>query len=142
MLRTFTQKNFNKGTIDTIEDFSIPEESASKSLNWLTKGDKIELSGGYAMIDPDNAKSGTGRVTGLHVSQDANGDNKIFYSHGKKVEYLDSSDEWQEIGTDLLGFMESQASIAGIYTIRLLFGLSVFSGLIVYLSSFFVKEEA
>jgi len=48
----------------------------------------------------------------------------------------------QRVGTDLLGFMESQESIASIYVVRLLFGFSVFAGLIVYLSSFFVKEEA
>jgi len=44
------------------------------------------------------------------------------------------------IGTDLLGFMESQASIAPIYMIRAGFGLLVFVGLLTYLSSFFVKE--
>ena len=45
------------------------------------------------------------------------------------------------IGTELLGFMESQASIAPIYMIRAGFGLLVFLGLLTYLSSFFVKED-
>ncbi len=48
----------------------------------------------------------------------------------------------QRVGTDLLPFMESQASMTGIYTIRLGFGLLVFTGLLTYLSSFFVKEDA
>lgn len=47
----------------------------------------------------------------------------------------------QRVGTELLGFMESQASIAGIYTVRAAFGLLVFVGLITYFASFFVKEE-
>lgn len=102
-MRQVLVKNFNKGTINTIEDFSIPEEAASKSLNWLTRGDRIELSGGYSMIDPDNAKTGTGRVTGLQISSTVDGDTQAFCSYGTKVEYLDSSDEWQEVGTDILG---------------------------------------
>ena len=47
----------------------------------------------------------------------------------------------QRIGTELLGFMESQESIAPIYMIRAGFGLLVFLGLLTYLSSFFVKED-
>jgi len=48
----------------------------------------------------------------------------------------------QRVGTDLIGFMESQESIEGIYMVRLGFGLLVFTGLLTYFSSFFVKEEA
>jgi hypothetical protein len=47
----------------------------------------------------------------------------------------------QRVGTELLGFMESQATIAGVYTVRAIFGLLVFAGLITYFASFFVKEE-
>ena len=46
------------------------------------------------------------------------------------------------MGTELLSFMESQESISTIYTIRLGFGVLVFTGLITYFSSFFIKEEA
>jgi len=46
----------------------------------------------------------------------------------------------QRVGTDLIGFMESQESINGIYMIRLGFGLLVLTGLFTYFSSFFVKE--
>ncbi len=48
----------------------------------------------------------------------------------------------QRVGTDLVSFMESQASMTGIYTIRLGFGLLVFAGLMTYVYSFFVEEEA
>lgn len=102
-MRKFTIKNFNKGTIDTIEDYSISEEAASKSLNWLTDGDKIELSGGYSQIDSNNPISGLGRVTGLQISSKVNGDKQAFYSHSQKLKYLDSNGEWQEIGSDILG---------------------------------------
>ncbi|MCD6173689.1 MAG: cbb3-type cytochrome c oxidase subunit I [Sulfurimonas sp.] len=47
----------------------------------------------------------------------------------------------QRVGTDLIGFMESQESIAGIYTIRAAFGVLVLAGLLTYFSSFFMKEE-
>jgi nitric oxide reductase subunit B len=47
----------------------------------------------------------------------------------------------QRVGTELLGFMESQASIAGVYMVRAGFGLLVFLGLLTYFASFFVKEE-
>lgn len=48
----------------------------------------------------------------------------------------------QRVGTELLGFMESQESIAGIYMVRAAFGVLVFTGLLTYFYSFFVKEEA
>ena len=48
----------------------------------------------------------------------------------------------QRVGTELLSFMESQESIEGIYMIRAGFGLLIFTGLITYFTSFFIKEEA
>ncbi len=47
----------------------------------------------------------------------------------------------QRVGTDLVGFMESQDSIAGIYMVRAGFGLLVFTGLLTYFASFFIKED-
>ena len=47
----------------------------------------------------------------------------------------------QRVGTNLIGFMDSQESINGIYMVRLGFGLLVLSGLLTYFYSFFVKEE-
>jgi len=48
----------------------------------------------------------------------------------------------QRVGTELIGFMESQESIEGIYMVRAAFGALVFAGLLTYFYSFFVKEEA
>jgi len=48
----------------------------------------------------------------------------------------------QRVGTDLIGFMESQESINGIYMVRAAFGVLVFTGLLTYFYSFFVKEPA
>jgi nitric oxide reductase subunit B len=46
---------------------------------------------------------------------------------------------WPESG-EALGFMATQAEIIPIYVVRLVFGLMTFTGLLVYLYSFFVKE--
>jgi len=46
---------------------------------------------------------------------------------------------WPETG-DALGFMATQAEIIPVYVFRLGFGLMTFTGLLVYLYSFFVKE--
>jgi len=102
-MRQFIQKNFNKGLITQVEDYSIPEEAASNCLNWLSRGDKIELSGGWSLVDSDNEIAGTGKVTGLQVSENVDGTTQAFYTYGQKLKYLDSNDEWQEIGTDQLG---------------------------------------
>jgi len=48
----------------------------------------------------------------------------------------------QRVGTELIGFMESQQSIETIYMVRLGFGVMVFTGLITYFTSFFISEEA
>ncbi|MCK9336505.1 MAG: cbb3-type cytochrome c oxidase subunit I [Arcobacteraceae bacterium] len=48
----------------------------------------------------------------------------------------------QRVGTELIGFMESQESISGIYMLRAGFGVLVFAGLLTYFYSFFVKQDA
>lgn len=100
MLREFSVKNFDKGTVTNIEDFSIPEAAASDSLNWLTLGDKIELSGGYINIGTEQV--GTGKVTGLAVGEKVDGTLVPFRTRGKKLEYFNGTD-WVESGSDLLG---------------------------------------
>ena len=47
----------------------------------------------------------------------------------------------QRVGTELIGFMESQESIASIYMVRAGFGVLVLTGLFTYFYSFFVKEN-
>ena len=47
----------------------------------------------------------------------------------------------QRTGLNPIGFMDTQATIAPVYYMRIAFGLMVFVGLITYFTSFFVKEE-
>ena len=65
-MREFDIQNFKSGLVTKIEDFSIPEDAASSSLNWLTLGDHMELSGGYDVIGTEN---GAGKITGLKVGE-------------------------------------------------------------------------
>lgn len=102
MLREFQIKNFDKGLITNIEDFSIPEAAASSSLNWLTLGDKIELSGGYTIIGTE--QTGTGKVTGLLIGEKVDGTLMPVRSRGQKLEYYTTaSADWTEIGSNKLG---------------------------------------
>lgn len=95
----YSVRNFDKGLITNIEDFSIPESAASDSLNWLTLGDKIELSGGYQIIGTEQV--GVGKVTGLAIGTKVDGTRVPYRSRGKKIEYYSS--DWNEVGSDVLG---------------------------------------
>ena len=98
MLRQRRIQNFDKGLVTQLEAQSIPEQAASASLNWLTLGDRIELSGGYTIIGTEN--TGTGKITGLHVAEKVDGSLLPIRTHGKKVEYYTT--DWVESGTDVL----------------------------------------
>ena len=94
--------SFSYGIIDTIEDKKIPAGSASKSSNWLSSVDKIELRRGYIALG--NEVAGTGKITSLYVANRSDGVDIAFRTRGKKLEYLKiSNDTWTEIGSDLLG---------------------------------------
>ncbi len=82
-------KTFTKGTINSIEDHSIPDGASSDSKNWLTKGDKIELRKGYKVLGTE--QSGTGSIDGLHVTFKANGTQVLFRKRGRKLEYYDTT---------------------------------------------------
>jgi len=100
-MREFEIKNFDKGLVTKIEDFSIPEGAASNSLNWLTLGDRVELSGGYKVI---GTQQGAGKITGLATGELVNGDPFTVRTRGQKAEYYDNAtDDWAESGSDLLG---------------------------------------
>lgn len=99
----FAVKNFKHGVVNNIEPQSIPDGAASDSLNWLTKGDKIELRRGSRVIGTE--VSGTGRVTSVHTAFKADGTEVYFGTYGKKAFYSTNSVDgpWTEIGSDLLG---------------------------------------
>lgn len=99
-MRFQTIKNFIKGLIDAIEDYSIEDGAASRSLNWRTRGDKIELRLGYRVFGTENA--GTGSIDGIHTAYKADGTQVLFRKRGRKLEYYNTSTEdWSEVGTDL-----------------------------------------
>lgn len=95
--------DFQYGTINSIEDQSIPDAAASKSLNWATEGTKISLRGGYGRLGMTN--NDTGPITGLKVAKNV-GLNEttqvVFRKRGIKLEYYDvDTDDWVEVGTDI-----------------------------------------
>lgn len=96
----FEVKNYNKGIVDSIEDYSIPENAASKSLNWLTKGDKVEITGGYTILGTEDTAAG--RISGLHVGTKVNGDKIVIKTTGQKMYFLDGV-TWTEMGSNVLG---------------------------------------
>jgi len=94
---------FNKGTITRFDDIKqLPRGSASDSLNWLTRGDRIEVRRGYALLGTTR-QTGIGRVTGLVVGEQADGTEVPFFTHGRKIKHYDSdSDDTVETGSDRL----------------------------------------
>src|SRR3989338_9508197 len=96
----FQVSDFSYGTIDTVEDQSIPNGAASRSLNWLTLGDRIELRRGLDLLGTESL--GTGSIDGLHVTQKADGTQIAYRKRGRKLEYYDTATEdWVEVGTNL-----------------------------------------
>lgn len=78
---------------------------ASDSKNWLTGkyGDHIELRRGKLLLG-QTRQSGSGKITGLGVGLRYDGVGIVRRSRGRKVEYYDvNSDDWIEIGSDILG---------------------------------------
>lgn len=94
-------KEFKYGLINSIEDVSIPRGSASNSLNWLTKGFKIELRRGMNILGAEI--TGTGRITGLRSVKNPDGTDLLIRTRKRKVEYFDeATDLWVENGSDVL----------------------------------------
>ena len=108
MVRELSIRNFDKGIMTTLEAQSLPEQAASRSLNWLTLGDKIELSGGYSVVGTELA--GTGKVTGLKVAEKVDGSLLPIRTRGRKIEYYTT--DWVESGTDLLPLAASGEDVA------------------------------
>lgn len=101
-MRFLKVENFPWGTIDTLEDRSLPHGASSRSLNWLTKIDKIELRGGNTPFG--NEVAGAGKITGFYIAKMSDGTLVPFRTRGKKLEYFKiSTSTWTEIGTNVLG---------------------------------------
>lgn len=101
-IRTREISTYKYGIIDQLEDRSIPIGSSSGSLNWLTKGDKIELRRGYKYIGTKN--TGVGKITGLRKITDANSVEHLWTTFAQKVKYFDrTTEDFVELGSDVLG---------------------------------------
>ncbi len=96
--------SYNFGTRDVIEARSIPRGAASSSLNWLTRGDHIELRPGQKYVGTASVNTGNGKATGLKKATRSTGVEILFGTYGKKLKYYDEATaEWIENGSDLLG---------------------------------------
>lgn len=100
MRRSISIENFKYGTVDSIEAQSIPRGAASDALNWLTKGDHIELRRGSRVIGTE--QTGSGGIRGLFIAHKADGTTVKFTKRGRKLLYYDTStSDWVEVGTNL-----------------------------------------
>jgi hypothetical protein len=92
-------KNFTKGLITRVEDDSLPKGAAADSLNWLSRGDRIELRRGSLLMG--TRQTGNGRISGLKVATRIDGTEVPFGSYGRKIFAYDGS-AWNEAGTNIL----------------------------------------
>lgn len=97
MTRIHRVENFTFGIVDSLEKKSIPVGSASRSLNWLTLGDRIELRRGYKVVGTDN---GVGKCSSVFSATDYDGDETLFKTYARKVLYLNESSAWVEMGSN------------------------------------------
>lgn len=110
-LRKSTVREWKTGLVTNVEAYSLPEDAASDSLNWLTEGDKITLRRGYSVVG--TAIGGVNKVTGLSIPRRATGATQPFYTYNRKVMYYDSStSDWVEVGTNILPAAASGEDIA------------------------------
>jgi len=99
MPRSYRIENFKYGIINKLEKKITPPGSATRALNWQTKGDKIEVRRGYALLGAD---AGVGRVTGGWIANDVFGNEVPLRKIGRKLQYYDVDTlAWAEIGSDL-----------------------------------------
>jgi len=111
-MRDHSVTEFKHGQVDEIEAQSIPEGAASSALNWLTRGDRIELRRGYAPIGPISCASGQGRISGLHTAYRNDGTPVLFRKRGRRIEWFDEGGQRWE-GTGYEETASSKASNAG-----------------------------
>lgn len=101
-MRQLPIKDFKYGLIDSVESQSIPRGASSRCLNFLNSGVKLELRRGYSLLGTTE-NSGIGRITGLGVAKKPNGDDIIYRTRKRKIEYLDTAtNDWVEVGTDVM----------------------------------------
>ncbi len=104
MVQIVKNPNYKFGTVDSLEAQSIPRGAASASLNWLTKGDHIEIRRGQAYLGDVSVNTGNGKATGLKKAVTSLGVDILFGTYGQKLKYYDrATSEWVENGSNKLG---------------------------------------
>ena len=95
--------DYQYGVIDTVESKDVPDGAASKSLNWQTFGDRIELRRGSVAIGTESTAPGA--ITGLRTTYRPDGTPVVFRKNGQKCEYFiyGVSTDWTECGTNMFG---------------------------------------
>jgi hypothetical protein len=81
-----------RGLVTAVKDTkTLKPGTAIENKNWATAklGDHIELRRGSALLGATR-QTGAGKITGLGVAVDYNGDEVAFFSHGRKVKYYDA----------------------------------------------------
>lgn len=101
-MKSLSIKDFKWGLISSIEAQSIPRGASSNSLNFITSGVKTELRRGYTLLGMTE-NTGVGKITGLGVAKKSNGDDIVYRTRKRKIEYLDTTtDDWVEVGTNTM----------------------------------------
>lgn len=98
-MRDRSVTSFKSGLVDNVEAQSIPDGAASSSLNWLTRGDRVELRRGYSQLGPIECATGTGRNSGLGVAV-RNGGGYVAFRKRKRIleAYQSSVGRWNGVG--------------------------------------------
>jgi len=92
--------NFIKGLVTSVEDYSLADGSYSKMLNWITKGDKVEMRRGMLLLGTEI--TGTGQAL-THTAYKNDGTELLYRIRDLKVEYYNTTTEdWVEVGTNIL----------------------------------------
>lgn len=113
MIETKPIENFKYGVINSLLAKTIPRGSASDSLNWLTRGDRMELRRGFKFLGDSSLNTGVGRATGIKKTTNALGVEILWGTYASKLKYFDrTTEEWIENGTDLLGTAANDEDIS------------------------------
>jgi hypothetical protein len=111
MKLTYLLKNWAKGLVTRVEEFSISPQAVSDSLNFMTNGDRMELRRGMKVLGAEI--QGNGKITGLHTAYKPNGDALLYSSYLRKIRYYNTATElWVEVGTDMLPAVASGEDIS------------------------------
>jgi len=93
-------KNFETGLVTRVEDQTVKRGGFTGGLNWIIKGDRVELRQGYSLVGTHI--DGVGKVNGLGVGLENDNSEVLFRARGTKLEYSTDGDTYTEIGSDIL----------------------------------------